>query len=406
MVSTRSFGSSRASSRTPSEDECHRPGLEANTPAARATLTPGSKVADLSESSKEALNAPIAGTTREQVLVRFPTRAPRGAFRNYRGAVAGLEPLRQEQDATRCAEVGGELRLCHGPFCARGRNKLRPTPCRRRRVRSMIENPKGKLLEFCARARALAPTIAIERSGDQVGRGDDARGLRPDAGERDALGAHARERRAGRRRELLAELATRSEPEPGELVTQDEEAALRLANPKGKLLERCVLLRVAPVFDVHPVLTGDGNGFEASVNVTLSTGDEPQSDVRLRSLRKGGRASRRGIPPSSDPRDEDGVAVADTTFGCGGCARRAQRDAHARGLRDYGFVMERIDGPPHAPIFFVEPSHFARTATASRCRRLRPPRKRKQNASLPGTSSQRFSEPRPISPRQIRVSSA
>ncbi len=31
---------------------------------------------------------------------------------------------------------------------------------------------------------------------------------------------------------------------------------------------------MTPVFDVHPVLTSDGNGFEASVTVLLPSGEE------------------------------------------------------------------------------------------------------------------------------------
>src|SRR5579862_9176407 len=80
--------------------------------------------------------------------------------------------------------------------------------------------------------------------------------------------------------ELLDELSALSEAEPGEAISDEEEAALRLENPKGKLLERCTPLRMTPTFDVHPVLTRDGQGFEASVGVTLPNGEELWSAIR------------------------------------------------------------------------------------------------------------------------------
>ena len=142
-----------------------------------------------------------------------------------------------------------------------------------------IGNPKGKLLEFCARAKVLPPAIAVERSGDRWGAlltlAIHGRTL-----ESGMQWAHARIRAEQiAANVLLKELATTSEGEPGELVAEDEETKLRLENPKGKLLERCVVLRLTPMFDVQPVLTGEGNGFEASVSVTLSSGDELWSDI-------------------------------------------------------------------------------------------------------------------------------
>ena len=152
--------------------------------------------------------------------------------------------------------------------------------------------------------------------------------------------------------DLLAELATTSEGEPSEVVAEDEEATLRLANPKGKLLERCVVLRVAPVFDVHPVLTGDGNGFEASVGVTLPNGDELWSDIRrARTAKAAEQAAAASLLPqvlaatkeASLPRPPSQTD-----------ARSALNELRMRGgLRDYGFVLERVDGPAHAPLFFV-----------------------------------------------------
>jgi dsRNA-specific ribonuclease len=217
---------------------------------------------------------------------------------------------------------------------------------------SAIENPKGKLLEFCARAKVLPPTIAVERSGERWGVAMTlvvhGRTL-----ESKMHWAHARasaeQLAAG---DLLAELARTSEGEPSEVVAADEETALRLANPKGKLLERCVVLRVAPVFDVHPVLTGDGNGFEASVGVTLPNGDELWSDIRrARTAKAAEQAAAASLLPqvlaaTTAPLPVQPPSPAD--------ARSALNELRMRGaLSDYGFVLERVDGPPHAPVFCV-----------------------------------------------------
>jgi len=153
---------------------------------------------------------------------------------------------------------------------------------------------------------------------------------------------------------LLDELAAASEEEPSELVTEEQEAALRLENPKGKLLEHCVVLRLAPVFDVQPVLTSAGNAFEASVSITLSNGDELWSDLRrARSAKAAEQAAAASLLPqvlAATASAAPAPAAAATTD-----ARSALNEIRMRGgLRDYGFVLERMEGPPHAPVFFVK----------------------------------------------------
>jgi len=155
---------------------------------------------------------------------------------------------------------------------------------------------------------------------------------------------------------LLDELAAASEEEPSELVTEEQEAALRLENPKGKLLEHCVVLRLAPVFDVQPVLTSAGNAFEASVSITLSNGDELWSDLRrARSAKAAEQAAAASLLPQV-------LAATVSTSQASPAATMATMDARSAlneirmrgGLRDYGFVLERMEGPPHAPVFFVK----------------------------------------------------
>jgi dsRNA-specific ribonuclease len=220
-----------------------------------------------------------------------------------------------------------------------------------------LENPKGKLLEFCARAKALPPTIVVERSGERWGVALTL--VMHDRTLESAMHwAHTRvsaEQLAAR--ELLGEFALTSEAKPGELVADDEEAALRLQNPKGKLLERCVGLRVTPVFDVRPVLTSEGNGFEASVTVLLPSGEELWSDIRRA---RSAKAAEQAAAASLLPQVITAVAAAPSPavsppLSSGTDARSALNELRMRGeLRDYGFVLERQDGPPHAPVFFVK----------------------------------------------------
>ncbi len=216
-----------------------------------------------------------------------------------------------------------------------------------------LENPKGKLLEFCARAKVLPPTIAVERSGDRWGvtmtlvvHGRTLESVMQWAHAR----ASAERLAAG---DLLAKLANTSEGEPDEVVGEDEEAALRLANPKGKLIERCVALRVAPVFDVHPVLTGDGSGFEASVGVTLPNGDELWSEIRrARTAKAAEQAAAASLLPQVPAAAKAALLAPMPSLTD---ARSALNELRMRGgLRDYGFLLERVEGPPHAPVFFVK----------------------------------------------------
>jgi dsRNA-specific ribonuclease len=216
-----------------------------------------------------------------------------------------------------------------------------------------IGNPKGKLLEFCARAKVLPPTLAVERSGDRWGVALTlvVHGRTLESG---LHWAHARMRAEQlAANALLEELATTSEGEPGELVSEDEEAKLRLENPKGKLIERCVALRLSPVFDVQPVLTGEGSGFEASVSVTLSNGDELWSDIRRARTAKAAEQAAAAsllsqvitVSATASPATPSPALVD---------ARSALNELRMGGrLRDYGFTLERVDGPAHAPVFYV-----------------------------------------------------
>jgi dsRNA-specific ribonuclease len=215
-----------------------------------------------------------------------------------------------------------------------------------------IGNPKGKLLEFCARAKVLPPTVAVERSGDRWGIAMTlvVHGRTLESSMRWANGRIGAEQLASA--ELLEQLAATSEGEPGEFVSEEEETQLRLENPKGKLLERCTALRLSPVFDVRPVLASDGNGFEASASVTLANGDELWSDIRRA---RSAKTAEQAAAASLLPQVLAASASPSTPPASGMDARSALNELRMRGaLRDYGFVLESIDGPPHAPVFHMK----------------------------------------------------
>jgi dsRNA-specific ribonuclease len=227
-----------------------------------------------------------------------------------------------------------------------------------------IDNPKGKLLEFCARAKVLPPTLAVEQRADRWGVALTlvVHGRTLETRMHWALARSRAEQLAAKA--LLEELAMASEEEPYELVSEEEEAALRLENPKGKLLERCVVLRLAPVFDVQPVLTSEGNAFEASANITLSNGEELWSDLRrARSAKAAEQAAAASLLPQVLAATASATSPPSPATSMD--ARSALNELRMRGgLRDYGFVLERMDGPPHAPVFFVKA--FALRASGAR----------------------------------------
>ena len=142
-------------------------------------------------------------------------------------------------------------------------------------------NPKGRLLEFCARARCEPPEIEIERGTTLSG----ARMTLMVEGQAFESGMHwSADRMLAEQmaaRALLDALArTEDEAEPGEWVPDTEEERLRRENPKGVLLERCARLRLTPRFEVRPVVTVEGPGFEASAFIERPGGEEMWGDLR------------------------------------------------------------------------------------------------------------------------------
>ena len=214
-------------------------------------------------------------------------------------------------------------------------------------------NPKGRLLEFCARARCEAPEIAVERTATLSGASMTLVlvGQAFDSGMHWAADRITAEQLAAR--SLLEALAqTEDDAEPGEWVSEEEEARLRRENPKGALLEHCTRLRLTPRFEVRPVVTAEGPGFEASALVERADGDEVWSD--LRRARQAKTAEQAAAESLLGRLAGEAPSPALPVVAVSQEPRSVLNELRQRGaLRDYGFAVERVDGPPHAPVFHM-----------------------------------------------------
>jgi len=224
-----------------------------------------------------------------------------------------------------------------------------------------IGNAKGKLFEYCARARLPPPATSVEQGGAQWGvtmrLALPGRCLESERRWPSALGA-AEQLAAP---DLLEQLARESEAEPDELVSAVEEAELRRDNPKGKLLERCAALRLTPVFDVRAVLSGNASAYEASVVVTLPGGEELFGELRCarnaKTAEQATAASHLGRLDES-PR---GAAAEDPPRPAEDARSRLNELRLGGVLRDYGPPVEHVEGPAHAPVFHVKGFAVRRT---------------------------------------------
>lgn len=128
------------------------------------------------------------------------------------------------------------------------------------------ENPKGKLLEWCAKHHVSTPERIANREGAmaviELRLTHD--GSTRTSGPWRALSEKAAEHLAARA--LLTALTGRVDEEPT-TVGEDEEARLKLENPKGRVLETCTQNRwPAPKVDLVPV----AGGYKARVSLSLS----------------------------------------------------------------------------------------------------------------------------------------
>lgn len=232
------------------------------------------------------------------------------------------------------------------------------------------ENPKGRLFEFCQRTKCGRPKFTIEVKGTVHGAAMRilVHGRTLESGMQWAWERGLAEQMAARA--LLRQLVESEDAgEPGEWITKDEEARLRFENPKGSLLERCIVLRLTPVFDVRSIVAEQGPCFEASAHVVLEDGGEVWSDIRrsanAKLVEQAVARSLLGHLLAELPELVTGPASAPALAALTGEPRSILNELRQKGrLRDYGFVVERVEGPPHAPIFRM--SGHAERATGER----------------------------------------
>ncbi len=220
------------------------------------------------------------------------------------------------------------------------------------------DNPKGRLFEFCQRTKRGRPKLTLSKDGELHGV---AMHLRVDGRLLESALKWATTRRVAEQlaaRALLDVLASgEEESEPDEELTADDEARVTRANAKGKLLERCVVLRLSPVFDVRPLVTAGGARFEASAHVVLGDGREVWSALRRGPTAKGAEhAVAELLLGELEAARADAAAEDDDDAPpeVGGDPRMILNELRQKGrLRDFGFALVRTEGPPHAPMFHI-----------------------------------------------------
>lgn len=221
------------------------------------------------------------------------------------------------------------------------------------------DNPKGRLFEFCQRTKRGHPKLTLTKDGELHGV---AMHLRVDGRVLGSGAQWATTRRVAEQlaaRALLDALAlSEEESEPDEELTVEDEARVARANAKGKLLERCVVLRLSPVFDVRPLVTSGGARFEASAHVVLADGREVWSPLRRGPTAKGTEhavadlllSELEAARAEASAEDDGGDVLPEV----GGDPRMILNELRQKGrLREFGFTLVRTEGPPHAPMFHI-----------------------------------------------------
>lgn len=233
-----------------------------------------------------------------------------------------------------------------------------------------LENPKGRLHDFCQRTKCGQPKLTVERKGTVFGVAMRMRvhGRAFESAMQWAWDRMLAEQMAARA--LLRQLVESEDAgDPGEWVTADEEGALRFENPKGALLERCVVLRLTPMFEVRSIVAATGPCFEANAHVVLEDGREVWSDIRrsmnAKLVEQAVARSLLGHLLAELPERMTGSTSAPASDARTGEPRSVLNELRQKGrLRNYAFVVERVEGPPHAHIFYT--SGHAERATGER----------------------------------------
>jgi Cft2 family RNA processing exonuclease len=212
------------------------------------------------------------------------------------------------------------------------------------------ENPKGKLLEWCAKHHLPAPERIASREGAMTVM--ELRlihdGSTRTSGPWRALSEKAAEHLAARA--LLTTLTGRVDGE-ATTIGEDDEARLKLENPKGRVLETCTQNRwPAPKVDLVPV----AGGYKARVSLSLSDGVALESPWFFSPRSRVAEQGAYGWLAAKTEGKIPGPAAASPPTDDAPDPRLFLNEQRQLGLlNDFGYDDLGRAGPPHAPEFLV-----------------------------------------------------
>jgi Cft2 family RNA processing exonuclease/dsRNA-specific ribonuclease len=211
------------------------------------------------------------------------------------------------------------------------------------------DNPKGKLLEYLARARRPPPRLQEMQGGGGLYISNLLLEDGTESGPHTASARKLAEQLAART--LLSMLAQADSALAAVAVSNEEVERLRATDPKSRLLEACARAHhPAPVFEERAVI----DGFACRVG-----GSETQRSpwFRAQTARGAEQAAAAWLlehaPPPAAPK---AVAPQDLSPAVSSTDPRMRlNELRQRGqLRDFGYTAVRSEGPPHQPVFVMQ----------------------------------------------------
>ena len=220
------------------------------------------------------------------------------------------------------------------------------------------DNPKGRLLELCMRLRIDPPEIELStEGGDHVARISlMVNDRKLESGIQRSISRKTAEQRAAR--VLLAQIEEAERGDSAKAVDEESARKLRTDNPKGKLLEWCMIRKMAaPLFEqravpgayrVRVALGGTGES-------TLLTDwyQAPSRKVAEQAAAAEMVELLRQSPDQDDLRHEDS-SDSDISPSGGVDPRALLNELMQTGrLLDFGYEETERSGPSHQPVFVM-----------------------------------------------------
>ncbi len=225
-----------------------------------------------------------------------------------------------------------------------------------------VENPKGKLLEWCMRRRLERPEMQ-EQSDDTgwhvVDMSLEIDGERVSSGPQRGYTKKVAEQLAAKL--LLDRLSSEEQTIEAAAVDDAQQAVLEQQNPKGKLLEFCAQRKLPnPQFDVVAVV----GGFRCVATLALGDGDglhtQPFQASRAKVAEQAAAAElyqqlRSSAPKSSKKRRPSTAAASPADHGPKRPDARMQLNEwrQTKHLVSFGYDLVDHQGPSHQPVFVM-----------------------------------------------------